>query len=69
MNQRICKCCEDELPLEQFRMQSGYRIWTCNMCINRRNRVAEEARKHQRFNALLRWPVPDLCAVEGHGTG
>ena len=65
-SERICKCCNDPLPIEQFRVQSGYRIWTCNMCLNQRNRIARDAERFRQFNALVSWPAPD---VESHGTG
>ena len=63
-SERICKCCNDPLPIEQFRVQSGYRIWTCNMCINQRNTRAKEAERHREFNNLVSWP-----AAQQHGTG
>ena len=63
---RLCKGCNEVLPIRQFRMQDGYRRLTCNMCIHQRSQAAKDAERYRQFNALIRWPVPD---VERHGTG
>jgi hypothetical protein len=55
MTTRICKRCGDDLPIEQFRVQSGYRIWTCNCCLTVQGRLKPERERNQAISALLRW--------------
>jgi hypothetical protein len=70
---RVCKCCHEVLPIHKFGVNRKhgkvYRVHRCNGCRALAQQKAKDASKNAQVSALLRWPAPNLCAVERHGTG
>jgi hypothetical protein len=55
MTNRICKKCDESIPLNHFRMAGGYRDWTCNSCRSMRVSKQLACKRNRLFNALVSW--------------